>query len=81
MTSSLIDFSFLPTDPTSFLWCSVEQEINLAWPKPKFISADRKPESGDGDATVYDVVDERVGTTLEMKQNEAYGVAKSRGNN
>ena len=49
--------------------------------KPRFISADRKPESGDGDGTVYDVVDERVGTTLEMKQNEAYGVAKSRGNN
>ena len=24
--------SFLPTDPISFLWCSVEQEINLAWP-------------------------------------------------
>ena len=35
MISSLIDFylfSFLPTDPTSFLWCSVEQEINLVWP-------------------------------------------------
>ena len=35
MTSSLIDFylfSFLPTDPTSFPWCSVEQEINLTWP-------------------------------------------------
>ena len=36
MTSSLIDFylfSFLPTDPTSFLWCSAEQEINLVWPQ------------------------------------------------
>ena len=49
--------------------------------KPRFISAGHKPESGGGDAIVYDVVDERVGTTLEMKQNEAYGVAKSRGNN
>ncbi len=49
--------------------------------KPRFISADRKPESGGGDATVYDVVDEKVGTTLEMEQNEAYGVAKSRDNN
>ena len=39
------------------------------------------PESGGGDAIVYDVVGERVGTTLEMKQNEAYGVAKSRDNN
>ena len=48
--------------------------------KPRFISADCKPESGGGDAIVYDVVDERVGTTLEMKQNEAYGVAKSRDN-
>ena len=81
MTSSLIDFSFLPTGPTSFLWCSIEQEINLAWPKPRFISADHKPESGGGDAIVYDVADERVGTTLEMKQNEAYGVAKSEDNN
>ena len=36
--------------------------------KPRFISADRKPESGGGDAIVYDVVDERVGTTLKMKQ-------------
>ena len=49
--------------------------------KPRFINTDGKPESRGGDATVYDVVDERVGTTLEMKQNEAYGVAKSRGNN
>ena len=48
--------------------------------KPRFISADCKPESGSGDAVVYDAVDERVGTTLEMKQNEAYGVTKSRGN-
>ena len=33
--------------------------------------------AGGGDAIVYDVVDERVGTALEMKQNEAYGIAKS----
>ena len=35
MTSHLINFylfTFLPTDPISFPWCSVEQEINLAWP-------------------------------------------------
>ena len=25
-------YSFLPTDPTSFPWCSVEQDINLACP-------------------------------------------------
>ena len=25
-------FSFLPTDPTSFSWCSVEWRINLVWP-------------------------------------------------
>ena len=39
--------------------------------KPRFISADSKPESRGGDAIVYNVVGERVGTTLEMKQNEA----------
>ena len=33
---------------------------------------------GGGDAIVYDVVDERVGTALEMKQNEAYGLARSK---
>ena len=33
--------------------------------------------AGGGDAIVYDVVDERVGTALAMKQNEAYGTAKS----
>ena len=37
----------------------------------------QKPESGSADATVYDVVDERVRTTLEMKENEAYGITKS----
>ena len=31
--------------------------------------------TGGGDAIVYDVVDERVGTALEMKKNEAYGLA------
>ena len=25
---------------------------------------------------MYDIIDERVGTTLEMKQNEAYGLTK-----
>ena len=34
--------------------------------------------AGVGDAIVYDVVDERIGTALEMKQNEAYGIAKSK---
>ena len=34
--------------------------------------------AGVGDAIVYDVVDERVGTALEMKQNEAYGLARSK---
>ena len=34
--------------------------------------------TGGGDAIVYDVVDERVGTALEMKQNEAYGLARSK---
>ena len=29
---------------------------------------------GGGDATVYDVVDERVGTALEMNENEAYSI-------
>ena len=29
-----------------------------------------------GDAIVYDVVDERVGTILEMRENEAYSVNK-----
>ena len=41
MTSYLINFylfSFLPTDPTSFPWCSVEQGINLAWPEGREIS-------------------------------------------
>ena len=42
-----------------------------------FGGASQKVEGGDGDAIVYDVVDERVGTALEMKDNEAYGVAKS----
>ena len=34
MTGNEIRFnSFLPTDPISFPWCSVEQQgINLAWP-------------------------------------------------
>ena len=31
------------------------------------------------DTTVYDVVNERVGTTLEMKENKAYGVTTARG--
>ena len=31
-----------------------------------------EPARGD-EAIVYDVVDERMGTTLEMKENEAYG--------
>ena len=48
--------------------------------KPRLLHADYKLEPGGGDTTVYDVVDERVGTTLEMKRNKAYGVAKSRGN-
>ena len=30
--------------------------------------------TGSEDGIVYDVVDERVGTTLEMKENEAYSV-------
>ena len=34
-------------------------------------------DAGGGDAVVYDVVDERVGSALEMKKNEAYGIAKS----
>ena len=35
--------------------------------------------AGGGDAIiVYDVVDERVGTGLEMKQNKAYGLARSK---
>ena len=34
--------------------------------------------TGGGDAIVYDVVDERVGTALEMKQNEAYGLARTK---
>ena len=33
--------------------------------------------TGGGDAIVYDVVDERVGTELKIKQSEAYGIAKS----
>ena len=36
-------------------------------------------EAGGGEAIVYEVVDERVGTTLEMKQNEAYCVNKTVG--
>ena len=43
--------------------------------KPRYIHAGRKLEP----AAVYDVVNERVGTALEMKENEAYGMAKSRG--
>ena len=35
----------------------------------------REDITGGGDAIVYDVVDERVGTALEMKKNEAYGLA------
>ena len=50
--------------------------------RPKLMSAGhQRPESGSADATVYDIVDERVRTTLEMKENETYGVAKSRGSN
>ena len=30
-----------------------------------------------GDAIVYDVIDERVGTGLKIKQSEAYGITKS----
>ena len=46
--------------------------------KPRLASAGhQKPKSGSTDATVYDIVDKRVRTTLEMKENEAYGVAKS----
>ena len=36
----------------------------------------REGVTGSGDAIVYKVVDERVGTTLEMKENEAYNVNK-----
>ena len=36
----------------------------------------REGVTGSGDAIVYEVVDERVGTTLEMKENEAYNVNK-----
>ena len=32
-----------------------------------------------GDAIVYDVVDERVGTKLEMRENEGYSVNKGVG--
>ena len=39
----------------------------------------REGVTGSGDAIVYEVVDERVGTTLEMKQNEAYCVNKTVG--
>ena len=47
MMSHLINlFSFLPTDPTSFLWCCVEQGINLAWPKRYSVS--RVLSSGEG---------------------------------
>ena len=31
---------------------------------------------GGGDAIVYDIVKEREGTVLEMRQNEAYGLVK-----
>ena len=33
--------------------------------------------TGGGDAIVYDVIDERVGTGLKIKQSEAYGITKS----
>ena len=36
----------------------------------------REDITGGGDAIVYDVVDERVGTALEIKKNEAYGLAR-----
>ena len=36
----------------------------------------RENVTGSGDAIVYEVVDERVGTILEMKENEAYSVNK-----
>ena len=35
--------------------------------------------TGSGDGIVYVVADERVGTTLEMKENEAYSVDESVG--
>ena len=44
----------------------LDQEYTLVEPGP-----------GNDDVNVYDVVDERVGTTVEMKENEVYGVAKS----
>ena len=51
--------------------------------KPRLIHAGHKLEPGGGDATLYDVVNEKLkgGITLEMKENESYGVAKSRGTN
>ena len=76
---SVIITAFLVVVISVAVHCTVYQCVYKV--KPRFISADRKPESGGGDAIVYDVVDERVGKTLEMKQNEAYGVAKSRDNN
>ena len=39
-------------------------------------SASQKVEPGDGDASVYDVVDDSVGIALEIRINEAYGVTK-----
>ena len=39
----------------------------------------REGVTGSGDAIVYKVVDEKVGTTLEMKENEAYSVNKKVG--
>ena len=46
--------------------------------KPKLTTRASASANKADDAIVYDVVDERVGTrtVLEMKENEAYGVAQ-----
>ena len=38
--------------------------------------SEREDVTRGGDAIVYDVVDERVGTAVEMKENEAYSVGR-----
>ena len=38
--------------------------------------SEKEDDTRGGDAIVYDVVDERVGTAVEMKENEAYSVGR-----
>ena len=88
-TVSVLTVGVVSAVITALLVAGISVAIHIAvyqWPrlKPSTVTQDGTDQrddvtgAGGGDAIVYDVVDERVGTALEMKQNEAYGLARSK---